>query len=696
MIRHGTSKISPSKEEFTYYPETTDSNFYEKIYKKKEYYINRQKKLVDYENKKGNDEMGDIMVKMCQNRKKRVEKLEHQKLIKNLVSPHTPYKNLLIMHGTGSGKTFTAVSVAEGFKSFLERVHNRLEKEGDPNSNEGTIYIIGSQEAQSNFKDELLFKTDSYITQKEKNELIKLSKEKNEKSRKLYGDKLRRYYKRLTTRMNGGYYKFLGYRDFQNRTIGEKIKLDVGYKKDSRGKFVRKRKEPGIKTLNNCIVIVDEAHNLVNSNEVNDYGRAISQTYKKSKGVRLLLLTATPITHRPREIIRLLNLIRLDSNEPEIKYNDILNNNDLMPGSAKILGKKSKGYVSYLRGYNPYTYPTRVDMGKIPKSNKIKYTKLIRCEMSEYHYDTYEKHHKTGKTRRVDESLLHMVFPNPYSDKYGLYRIIDIDGLRGAPHSFLKKYGIRFKKLPDMKYQITGDFLKKENLKKYSSKFHELLKNVDSCTNKNNSHNFIYTRLVKGAGSLLLKEILLNNGYMEYKYDLSSSSKDKEGNIESKNKGQYGNIKCHYCGTLGKNHKNYFSSLSDKKDNELKKSGETMHTYMPAKFMMIESRSNEEKYLTKNLVDEFNSEENRDTSKIKIIIGSRVARETIDLRRVMNVHITTFDDNFATLEQVIGRGARHCSHADLEKDKRIVKIYRYVNSLINFNKTTKLSEEEER
>ena len=39
----------------------------------------------------------------------------HQKLISNFINPHTPYDGLLLVHEMGTGKTCTAVGVAERF-----------------------------------------------------------------------------------------------------------------------------------------------------------------------------------------------------------------------------------------------------------------------------------------------------------------------------------------------------------------------------------------------------------------------------------------------------------------------------------------------------------------------------------------------------------------------------------------------------
>lgn len=789
------------KKELIYYPVNGDKEAYEKISKKKEFYLNRRKKIEDTD-----------IDKLC--KREEFSLMPQQKFLKNFMSPDSPYKNLLVVHGTGAGKcvagstllnitdrditikelwdkyhteiildnehgewskcrelfkiksydtrinkvvylpinflyrqkikeyiyditledetnikitkahklyvndnefsnkfilnntkigilenntiifkaikdfkflyyddyvydveietlhnyfgnnilchnTCAAIQIAESFKNYLIRLEDRTPKEITKKVIKPTIYIIAGDAAINNFKSELLGKCvgEEYISLSEKKKLKSLSEDTNVE---LYKKKLKEYNKRLTSRSQNGFYKFLGYRDFQNRTIGEKIKDASGHviKDPETGKSKRKIKEPHINNVNNSLIIVDEAHNLVNSNQPNDWAKAIHYVYKRSKNVRLILLTATPMTHRPREIIDILNLIRLDKKEEPLKKIDFFKDEKLLPGADKIIAEKCRGYISYLRGYNIYTYPKKIDMGILLNKKGFKYTKLVTCPMSKLHYKTYKSVYH-GKVGREEWSLVNMVFPNPSDPNIGIYKNSEIDNLINAPKDFKKKHGINFITIGDTQ-QITGDFLKKENLKKYSTKYYQLLDNLDNAILKDNGHSFIYSKIVIGTGTRLIKQILLQNGYDEYSTSSTNSS--------------YDTIKCYYCGKLGKNHGND-------------------HVYYPARFIIIDR--DKEKREQKSLIENFVSDENKDGRIAKIIIGSPLTKEAIDLKRIMYLHITSFHDNYSLLAQIIGRGARHCSHADLEKNKRFVKIFRYVSSLPDLNDKT-LSYEESR
>ena len=77
------------------------------------------------------------------------------------------------------------------------------------------------------------------------------------------------------------------------------------------------------------------------------------------------------------------------------------------------------------------------------------------------------------------------------------------------------------------------------------------------------------------------------------------------------------------------------------------------------------------------------SEENKNGEKIKIILGSEVASEGLDLKNVRSIHIIDPWHHLNRVEQIIGRGIRYCSHKSLPREKRNVKIY--IHSAMNKN-----------
>ena len=83
------------------------------------------------------------------------------------------------------------------------------------------------------------------------------------------------------------------------------------------------------------------------------------------------------------------------------------------------------------------------------------------------------------------------------------------------------------------------------------------------------------------------------------------------------------------------------------------------------------------------------SEENKDGHKIKVVVGSQVAGEGLDLRYIREVHILEGWFHLSKEEQIVGRGIRYCSHNALPRVKRNCTINLYVNTFpAELNKET--------
>ncbi len=73
----------------------------------------------------------------------------------------------------------------------------------------------------------------------------------------------------------------------------------------------------------------------------------------------------------------------------------------------------------------------------------------------------------------------------------------------------------------------------------------------------------------------------------------------------------------------------------------------------------------------------FNDKNNIKGNKCKVILLSPSATEGIQLLNILQEHITEPYWNEVRIKQVVGRGVRQCSHKDLPLNERVVKIYRY-------------------
>ena len=87
------------------YPNPLDNNLQSKIYAKREFYYYR---IPERPNLKNYKEIAEYRNKIC---KPSGQLLEHQALLSNFINPDTPYRGLLIFHGTGTGKCIHGDSV---------------------------------------------------------------------------------------------------------------------------------------------------------------------------------------------------------------------------------------------------------------------------------------------------------------------------------------------------------------------------------------------------------------------------------------------------------------------------------------------------------------------------------------------------------------------------------------------------------
>lgn len=82
---------------------------------------------------------------------------DHQQYVRNLISPVTPYHSLLVVHSTGSGKTFTTFGITEQFRDIAyiqhrkihitcprreicDEFHNYLKGDTSPNTPQNYVY----------------------------------------------------------------------------------------------------------------------------------------------------------------------------------------------------------------------------------------------------------------------------------------------------------------------------------------------------------------------------------------------------------------------------------------------------------------------------------------------------------------------------------------------------------------------------
>ena len=301
LLEHEKEEFEMNKQYTDYeflYPHLNDPDFNLKIAKRKEFndtkYDGKIRDIKQYANK------------VC---KADFELSPHQLFVKNFLSLNTPYNSLLLYNGLGTGKTCSAIGVAEEMRSYMKQVGITQR-----------IIVIASPNVQSNFKtqlfDETKLKSDNGLWNL--NTCIGSSLLKEINPTNLTDIPKEKIINQINAIINN-YYVFMGYIEFANY-IQKKTSVAEG--SGYSATEIKKIQISRIKKLfNNRLIIIDEVHNIRNAddNKNKRIGELLMNVVKNSDNLRLLLLSATPMYNNYKEIIWLVNLMNANDKRATIK-----------------------------------------------------------------------------------------------------------------------------------------------------------------------------------------------------------------------------------------------------------------------------------------------------------------------------------------------------------------------------------------
>ena len=341
----------PHEDEYLY-PTLDDPNFNIKIFQKKE-----------FSDTKYDGSIYDVEAYAKILKTAEYELLPQQAFVRNFLSFQTPYNSLILFHGLGSGKTCSAIGVCEEMRDYLRQMG--INKR---------IIIVASPNVQDNFKLQLfderkLKEVDGIWTMKGclGNKLLK---EINPTGMK--GLKREKVIQQVKNVINTSY-SFQGYVQFSNEIVRKSGKENDNMETKIRNLEIE---------YSDSLVVIDEVHNIriSDDNENKNVAKNLMFLVSVVSNIRLLLLSATPMFNSYKEIIWLLNLLNMNDRRGIISISDIFASEKEIKDwydktketifwkqdkNGKEIGKdmlirKATGYISYVRGENPYTFPFRV------------------------------------------------------------------------------------------------------------------------------------------------------------------------------------------------------------------------------------------------------------------------------------------------------------------------------------------------
>jgi hypothetical protein len=653
----------------TLYPDIDNPDFISKLLQKREFAENKYKSIQEILRRKENPCDPNL----------EFEASPVQRFVSRFLSPITPYLSALLFHGVGVGKTCAAILTAE---AFLEQHPNRK------------VIIVAPPNIQAGFL-RTIFPFDAVQygkTPQEPNRVngctgnlyLKMTETEFVREEGVLRSRIQRAINRR--------YEIYGYLQFYNEiermlrtALGTSLK---GEKRQERiNLFLRKR-------FSNRLLIIDEAHNLRDitgeSAEENEDapGGAVEKSealagkrltplleniLKQAQGLKLMLLTATPMYNSYKEIIFLLNLILLNEKRATLSEDMIFEaNGTFKAGGAELLGRLSSCFVSFMRGENPVSFPLRLDPAPelrlrtwptlapnrtpVPEGDQAKLLTLpfVPCVLEGEALGTYTDMTnrligESGITLAVSDRIIqagNWMFPGDAQVGQEGFNSVFQESVSGN----LKRYTAR------------GDtsWMLEDQLNRVSPKGARVLSLVKGCQGV----SFFYSRYIK-AGALPMALVLEANGYTAF----GRESPLFTNGILDPTKGR----QCARCPLREKQH------------------GGADHAFRPAKYALLTGSDD----LSPNnamIVNNERAASNLNGEDIKILLGSQVASEGIDLRFIREIYVFDSWYHLNKLEQVLGRGIRMCSHALLPAEKRNTTIYLLISSFPEANSQETLDE----
>ncbi len=650
------------------YPSLNDPLFSKKISEKKE-----------FNDTKYNGEIKDIKTesnKLCNSQ---FELAPHQQFVKNFLSFETPYNSLLLFHGLGSGKTCSAIGVAEEMRDYLKQIG--VDKR---------IIIVASPNVQDNFKLQLfdpsklkleggIWNINSCTGNKFLKEINPLNTEGLSKEKVISS---------IKSIINNSYL-FLGYIEFANYIMKKStVPENIGLNKE---KIIKKQLK---QIFDNRLIIIDEVHNIRSSDD-NKNKRTLDELIKLVKNVsnlRLLFLSATPLYNNYKEIISLINIMNLNDKRSLITSKEVFDSqgNFLVNERGEEIGKqllerKAIGYISFVRGDNPYTFPFKIWPDFFSPENTIKdkiyptlqinnkeislpiqFLSLYTVPLEGYQdigYNYIVQNLTTSEKANIENfnqlgymqlqqpiEALNIVYPNIDLEENDFDATINSKVLVGKEGlSSVMTYKESYSPPSKTKFNYKEDVLERNgrifapfNIGTYSAKIKAITNNIIN----SNGVILIYSQYLDG-GLVPIALALEEMGITRYG---STPSLFETPPVENLDLNTYTN--------------------TNSKDA------------IPAKYIMITgdtklspNNQQEVKAATKN--------SNLNGDEVKIILISQAGSEGIDLKFIRQVHILEPWYNLSRIEQIIGRAVRNCSHKELPLEERNVQIFLYASELVN-------------
>ena len=628
-----------------------------------------------------------------------------QRIVSRFLHPLTPYNGMLLFHGVGVGKTCSAVTIAE---QFLESAPTTK------------VIVLAPQALQENFKRTVV----------DPSKFVWDERARQWQSRQCTGTS---YLERLGLLDNPDLkhvqykveedrrlrYTVTGYQAFANwirRT------LDKSVPEGLTDPALRERAENDVlrRLFSDHLIIVDEAHNMRDTSgpgagaaaaaaaetaagegeaaaageaAENAGGKALNPYLKRivlnAEGLRLVLMTATPMYNSAPEITLLLNFLIMNDTKSEKSQ---LSREALFTGdgalkadspAVRVLERVARRYVSYMRGENPYTFPLRIRPAVASAAPADEWPALSAARrpvdveqvrdalnamplvFTEPVSGSVPERLLRGATRGAgvaaaapaegDEAaaapvltdsmldfrmqMANMTYPNEMYGTAGWEEYFAMQVITEGDRRDSRKMRFFSAKPQDGEPFNVDTLFSGEGLRAHAPKIHRIVESVKAAQ----GICFVYSRYIK-AGALPLAIALERAGFQRRLAD---------GRLSPLLVGQTPVAPvCALCGRRrGGDHEGQ------------------AHPFKPATYVLLTSEADISPNFA-GLVRQASQWPDEPEygplgANVKVVIGSQVASEGLDLKCIREMHILDAWYHLNRTDQIIGRAIRYCSHSAL-------------------------------
>ena len=623
-----------------------------------------------------------------------------QKFVGQIINPATNIDSSLVFHGLGSGKTCTSLVVGEAFKTttttkkihllyvvpaplvqqYRDEIIGELKMiDENPEIWSCTSQCVITREQSEQGEEQGEEQGDFYTNTDDQSRLISLKDEYNrilnnklKVSQEIAQLKLKKEplndknkeFRDLENSLNEARNQ---YDNFKNEIMSKVLKVFeiVSHTKfiydlfqvQRDGRWLKKKylTDTNSPLLNkNSLLVIDEIQRLISA-EGSLYKKLYTAIYQYAHPeLRILLLSATPIYDNPYELALTMNILKPripfplskdkfysfflgsydeDDNCVRVKGQNFINENSCLI-NKDLLRYLCSGYVSYFRGGNPNAYPYKRVITLEHKMSVYQKSEYIRALKSDISRDSSVY----SKLSKEDSKLIELFSKNDFTESD--------DKISGI---YVNTQQLSNIALPKIKSDIV-DKLKANEIKKNLIAFKTELLNIKP---KPVSYEHVLT-------------YIRNKGYSEKFCKIIELSHESDGPVFIfSNWLQFGvealSVILDACG--------YVKYTSNNKEQD------------KPKYFIWNSETSQDKDLVSKAKAQFNSLENKNGSKLKIILGTRSIMEGVSFKNVKQVHITDPWWNESRIEQILARAVRFCSHSQLPLEEQWTDIYRHYSIL---------------